>query len=59
MQGEPLPWECGRTLMQPPHSYAETQVRLEAESEVERLMRDDGWRVITDPALCAKLQGKD
>jgi hypothetical protein len=59
MHGEPLPWECGRTLMQPPHSYSETQVRLEAEAEVERMMHEDVWRVITDPALCAKLRGKD
>lgn len=43
----------------PPHSYAEVQVRLEADAEVERLMREDGWRVITDPSLCMKLQGKD
>ena len=59
MQGHPLPWECGRTLMQPPHGYAEAQVRLEAEAEVERLMREDGWRVMSDPVVCAMLQGKD
>jgi len=59
MQGKPLPWECGITLLQPPHSYAETQVRLEAEAEVDRVMREDGWRFVTDRALCAKLQGKD
>jgi hypothetical protein len=59
MHGEPLPWECGNTLMQPPHNYEETQVRLEAEAAVDRLMQEDDWRVITDPMLCAKLQGKD
>jgi hypothetical protein len=45
--------------MQPPHSYEETQVRLEAEAAVDRLMQEDDWRVISDPVLCAKLQGKD
>ena len=59
MRGKPLPWECGITLMQPPHSYAETQVRLEAEAEADRLMDEDGWRIVKDKALCARLQGKD
>ena len=27
--------------------------------EYLRLMREDGWRVISDPVLCATLQGKD
>ena len=59
MRREPLPWECARTLMSPPHRYAEAQIEFEAEAAVERAMKEDGWRVITDPELVAKLQGKD
>lgn len=59
MRREPLPWECASTLLNPPHRYAEAQIEFEAEAAVERAMKEDGWRVITDPAQVARLRGKD